>query len=753
MQKILLSALILMAINILTIPLGIGQINLDQRVDSLLSLMTLEEKIGQMNQYNGFWDVTGPAPSAGDASQKYNNLRKGLVGSLLNITGVEEVRKVQKIAVEETRLGIPLIIGFDMIHGMKTMSPIPLAEAASWDMEAIKKSSQIGAREAAAMGVNWTFAPMVDISRDARWGRVMEGAGEDTYLASKIAKARVIGYQGDDLADPLTLAACVKHFAGYGFSEGGRDYNTVDVSRTTLHQVILPPFKAAIDAGARSVMNSFNDLEGIPATGNSYLQRDLLKGKWNFDGFVVSDWGSIGEMINHRVAEDGKAAAKLAVLAGSDMDMESYLYVKHLKELVESGEMQESLIDDAARRILKVKFELGLFEDPYRYCDEEREKTIVGHPDHQKGVLEIAKKSIVLLKNENNLLPLAKTGLKIAVIGALAADKDSPLGSWRGLAEPNSAISVLEGLQSNSDNKYTYAKGAELVTETPVFLKEVKINTTDRSGFAQAIQAATAAEVVIAVMGEHGFQSGEARSRSELGLPGLQQELLEQIYQANKKIILINMSGRPLDLSWADEHLPGIIQVWHLGSQSGNAIAQVLFGDYNPSGKLPMSFPRNVGQMPLYYNQKSTGRPTNPGDDIVFWSHYSDVSNEALYPFGFGLSYTQFEYSELKTEVLENQKVRVTAILKNSGSREGEEVAQLYLHDHFASLSRPVKELKGFQKVNLKAGESKMIEFYLGTEELGFYNWEGNLIVETGEFTVMVGDSSDSFLSQKFQLK
>jgi beta-glucosidase len=420
---------------------------------------------------------------------------------------------------------------------------------------------------------------------------------------------------------------------------------------------------------------------------------------------------------------------------------------------VESGEVQESLIDDAARRILKVKFELGLFEDPYRYCDEERERTIVGHPDHQKGVLEMAKKSIVLLKNENNLLPLAKTGLKIAVIGALAADKDSPLGSWRGLAKPNSAVSILEGLQAHSQNQYTFAKGAELVTETPVFLKEVKLNTTDRSGFAQAIQAAKDADVVIAVMGEHGFQSGEARSRSQLGLPGLQQELLEQVYLANKKIILVNMSGRPLDLSWADEHLPGLIQVWHLGSQSGNAIAEVIFGDYNPSGKLPMSFPRNVGQMPLYYNQKSTGRPTNPGDDIVFWSHYSDVSNEALYPFGFGLSYTQFDYSGLSVETLANQQVRVKVNLKNSGNRDGEEVAQLYLNDHFSSLTRSMKELKGFQKINLKSGESKTIEFLLGPEELGFYNGEGNLLVEPGEFTIMVGGSSNPTLSVNLVLK
>lgn len=725
---------------------------IDHQVDSLLSMMTLEEKIGQMNQYNGFWDVTGPAPAEGDASLKYENLRKGLVGSMLNITGVEEVRKVQKIAVEETRLGIPLLIGFDMIHGMKTMSPIPLAEAASWDMEAIEKSSQIGAREAAAMGINWTFAPMVDIGRDARWGRVMEGAGEDTYLVSQIAKARVRGYQGENLSDPLTLAACVKHFAGYGFSESGRDYNTVEVSRVTLHQVILPPFKAALDAGARTVMNSFNDLDGVPATGNSYLQREILKGKWSFGGLVVSDWGSIREMVNHRVAKDGKEAAKMAVLAGSDMDMESYLYVSHLKELVESGQVKESLIDDAVRRILRLKFELGLFDNPYLYCDEQREQEIVGSEEHVAGVLEMAKKSIVLLKNEQNLLPLKKSGLNIAVIGALAEDKDSPLGSWRGEADPNSAISVLEGLNEYPDNKYNFAKGADLVLEQPVFLKVVKLNTTDRSGFAQAIQAARSADIVIAVMGENGFQSGEARSRSEIKLPGLQQELLEELVKVNEKIILVSMSGRPLDLSWADEHLPAILQVWHLGSQSGHAIAQVLYGDYNPSGKLPMSFPRNVGQLPLYYNQKSTGRPFNPGDDIVFWSHYSDVPNDALYPFGHGLSYTSFSYSDLRAEVLENQQVKIKVNLKNTGPREGEEVVQLYLHDHFSSLTRPVRELKGFQKISLQPGEVKSLEFLLRKEELGFFDGEGNLQVEPGEFTVMIGGSSKAELALKFEI-
>ena len=724
----------------------------ETQVDSLLSLMTLEEKIGQMNQYNGFWDVTGPAPSEGDASMKYENLRKGLVGSMLNITGVEEVRKVQKIAVEESRLGIPLIIGFDMIHGMKTMSPVPLAEAASWDMEAIEASSRIGAREAAAMGVNWTFAPMVDVGRDARWGRVMEGSGEDPYLTALIAKARVKGYQGDDLSDPLTIAACVKHFAGYGFSESGRDYNTVDVGTTTLYNTILPPFKAALDAGARTFMNSFNDLNGIPATGNSFLQREILKGEWGFTGFVVSDWGSIGEMVPHRYAADGKDAALKAAKAGSDMDMESYLYIKHLKELVESGEIEESLIDDAVRRILRVKFELGLFEDPYRYCNEELEKEIVGQADHQAGVLDIAKKSIVLLKNEGNLLPLQKSGLKVAVIGALASDKDSPLGSWRGLAETNSAVSVLEGLQAYPGNTYRYAKGADLVLEQPVFLKEVKINSSDRSGFAEAIQAARSSDIVLAVMGENGFQSGEARSRSEIGLPGLQQELLEELVKANKKIILVSMSGRPLDLSWADQNIPAIVQAWHLGSQSGNAIAQVIFGDYNPSGKLQMSFPRSVGQIPIYYNQKSTGRTNDHGSDIVFWSHYADVKNDALYPFGHGLSYTSFTYNNLKTEKSADGVVDVSITVTNSGAVAGEEVVQLYLKDHVASITRPIKELKGFQKISLNPGEQKTLQFKLTDAELGFFDGTGKFIVEPGTFTLWVGGSSSADMSTEFTL-
>ena len=726
---------------------------IDNRVDSLLALMTLEEKIGQMNQYNGFWDVTGPVPADGDAASKYENLRKGFAGSMLNVRGVAEVKKVQQIAVEETRLGIPLIIGFDMIHGYKTMSPIPLAEAASWDMEAIERSSNIGAIEAAAAGINWTFAPMVDVGRDARWGRVMEGSGEDPYLGSKIAVARVKGYQGTDLSDPLTIAACVKHFAGYGFSESGRDYNTVDIGTSTLYNMVLPPFKAAADAGARTFMNSFNVLNGIPATGSSFLQRDILKERWGFDGFIVSDWGSIGEMIPHGFAANGTEAAAYAVNAGSDMDMESYLYLKELKGLVDAGKVDVKLIDDAVSRILKVKFELGLFDDPYRYCDEQREKDLTGHPDHVTGVLDIAKKSIVLLKNDGNLLPLKKSGQRIAVIGALATDKDSPIGSWRGGAEPNSAVSVLEGLQQFADNQYRYAKGADLITEPATFLNNVKINTTDRSGFGEAVNAARTSDVVVMVLGEHGFQSGEGRSRTDISLPGVQRELLEAVLKANQNVVLVLMSGRPLDITRESEVTPTIVQAWHLGSQSGNAIAQVLYGDYNPSGKLPMSFPRSVGQVPIYYNHKSTGRPTNPGNDVVFWSHYSDESNEPLYPFGHGLSYSSFSYSDLTVTQPEKGRAIVTVRVANNSGVNGEEVVQLYLHDIAASITRPVKELKGFEKVMIKAGESQQVRFELGEDELGFFDNDGRLLVEAGEFEVMVGGSSVGGLSTKFTLE
>lgn len=726
---------------------------IESKVNKLLSEMTLEEKIGQMNQYTGFWDVTGPTPTEGNQALKYEHLKKGLVGSMINVTGTENVRAIQKIAVEETRLGIPLIIGFDVVHGFKTLSPIPLAESASWDMEAIELSAKVAAKEAAASGINWTFAPMVDISRDARWGRVMEGAGEDPYLGSKIAYARVKGFQGDDLTSKETIAACAKHFAAYGFAESGKDYNTVDIGTSTLYNVIFPPFIAAKNAGVRTFMNSFNEINGVPATGSAFLQRDILKNQWDFDGFVVSDWGSITEMIAHRQAKDGTQAAEIAANAGSDMDMESHLYVAELANLVQEGKVKESLIDDAVRRILRVKFELGLFEDPYKYCDEAYEKDVVGSKEIHDAVLDVAKKSIVLLKNENGLLPLKKEGQKIALIGALANDKTSPLGNWRIGADDETAVSVLEGMQNYQGNTLFFEKGADFVTGQTVFARELDINTTDKSGFNKAIAAATKADIVVMVLGEHGYQSGEGRSRSELGLPGVQQELLEAVYKANPNIVLVLNNGRPLAITWADEHIPAIVEAWQLGTQSGNAIAQVLYGDYNPSGKLPMTFPRSVGQVPIYYNTKSTGRPNIPSPGEVFWSHYTDISNAPLYAFGHGLSYTTFSYSNLKVNKVSQDKIEVSVSLTNTGTVKGKEVAQLYLRDDYASVTRPIKELKGFELVELNPNESKTITFLLTEKELGFYNNQGEFVVEPGDFTVFVGGSSLAELEAKFELE
>ncbi|PXY42867.1 beta-glucosidase BglX [Flavobacterium cheongpyeongense] len=731
---------------------------IEQRIDLLLPLMTLEEKVGQMNQYNGFWDVTGPAPKGGNAELKYEHLRKGWVGSMLTVRGVKEVRAVQKIAVEETRLGIPLIIGFDVIHGYKTLSPIPLAEAASWDLEAIKKSAAIAADEASASGINWTFGPNVDITNDARWGRVMEGAGEDPYLGSKIAVARVKGFQGEttaDLAKVNTIAACAKHFAAYGYVESGRDYNLVDISNSKLFNTVLPPFEAATKAGVRTFMNSFNLVNGIPATGNVFLQRDILKGKWKFDGFVVSDWASVREMISHGFAKDGEEAILKAVTAGSDMDMESHLYVAELAKLVKEGKIKEALVDDAVRRILRVKFELGLFDDPYKYCDEKREKATIGNKANNDGVLDMAKKAIVLLKNDKNLLPLKKSGQKIALIGALANDKNSPLGSWRIAAEDNTAVSVLEGMQQYKDNQLVFEKGADLIIGKATFLDEVVFNTTDKSGFEAAKTAAKNADVVVMVLGEHGFQSGEGRSRTNLDLPGLQQELLEEIYKVNPNIVLVLNNGRPLTIPWAAEHVPAIVEAWQLGTQTGNAVAQVLYGDYNPSGKLPISFPRNVGQVPIYYNNYSTGRPVNV-DKNVFWSHFSDVEKTPQFSFGFGLSYTSFEYKNLKlnkTTFTKGEPVQVSVAVTNSGNYDGKEVVQLYIHDDFASIARPVEELKGFELVNLKKGETKTVTFTLTDAELGFYDNNGNYLVEPGTFKLKVGGGSDKGLEGSFELK
>ncbi|NRD18619.1 beta-glucosidase BglX [Winogradskyella eckloniae] len=732
------------------------QLNVEKKVDSLLRLMTLEEKVGQMNQYTGFWDATGPTPKSGDqAAIKYEHLKKGLVGSMLNVKGVNQVKALQKIAVEETRLGIPLIFGFDVIHGYKTISPVPLAESASWDLEAIKKSAQNAAEEAAAAGINWTFAPMVDISRDARWGRVMEGAGEDPYLGSKIAIARVKGFQGEDLSSPKTIAACAKHFAAYGFPEAGREYNTVDIGTSTLYNIVFPPFKAATEAGVKTFMNAFNILNNIPATGSKFLQRDILKEEWGFNGFIVSDWGSIGEMVPHGYAENNKHAAELAAKAGSDMDMESNAYVKELANLVKEGKVEESLVDDAVKRILTVKFELGLFEDPYRYCNEKNEKQVVGKQEFQNDALDIAKKSIVLLKNENNLLPLKKEHQNIAVIGALGNDKTSPLGNWVLAGENGSAVSVLEGLKEYKGNSITYAEGAKVAIPSSKlhFTQELDINETDTSGFADAIALAKQSDIVVMVLGEHGLQSGEARSRTNIDLPGVQQELLEEVYKVNKNIVLVLTNGRPLAIPWASEHIPAIVEAWQLGTQSGNAIAQVLYGDYNPSGKLPMTFPRGVGQVPIFYNNKNTGRPNVEVREEVFKSRYIDEVNAPLYPFGYGLSYTTFSYKNLKINKINAREIKVSVDLTNTGTVKGKEVTQLYIHDKFASVVRPLKELKGFELIELEPKQTQTIAFTLTEKELGFYTNTGEFMVEPGTFNVFVGGSSNTTLSSEFILE
>ena len=719
---------------------------MEARVESLLAQMTLEEKIGQLIQLSNVGDTTGPLPDDETRRRNMELVKAGMIGSMLNVVGVEEVRIVQDYAVNNSRLGIPLIFGFDVVHGHKTSFPIPLGEAASWDLELIEESARIAAAEAAAQGLNWTFAPMADISRDPRWGRVMEGAGEDPYLGAEIAVARVRGFQGSDLSRPDTIAATVKHFAGYGFSESGRDYNTVDFSSTTLFNVVLPPFRAAVKrANARTVMNAFNIVNGIPSTGNIFLQREILKGEWGFDGFVVSDWASGLEMINHGFAADEREAARLAMQAGSDMDMESSVYLEHLQDLVESGDVSLELIDDAVRRILRVKYELGLFDDPYRYLDESREAAVLLSPENLATARKVAERSIVLLKNDDHLLPL-KRGETVALIGALAADKDSPLGNWRAMGESDSAVSVVDAFEAAGID-FTYAEGAVLEIGSAGFPDPVVVNTEDRSGFSEAVAAARGADKVVIVLGEDARQSGEGRSRTRLGFPGVQQELLEAVTRANPNTILVVMSGRPLVLSWADENLPTIVQAWHLGSDSGHALTNVLTGKYNPSGKLPMSFPRSVGQVPVYYNHFNTGRPDEIPD--VFWSHFTDEKNTPLYPFGHGLSYTSFAYSDLSA-VPEGETCSIEVTVANTGKVAGEEVVQLYIRDRAASVVRPVRELKGFQKILLQPGELKVLRFSLGPDELGFYNGDGEFLVEPGMFDIFVGGVSTADLSTSF---
>jgi len=715
---------------------------IDQKVDSVLKLMTLEEKIGQMNQYSGSWTHTGPITEDGN---KLEQIKTGKLGSMLNINGVQHTRELQELAMQ-SRLKIPLLFGQDVIHGYRTTFPIPLGEAASWDLEAIELSARIAATEAAAGGIHWTFAPMVDISRDPRWGRVMEGAGEDSYLGSRIATARVKGFQGKGLGNIDAVMACAKHFAAYGAAIGGRDYNSVDMSERTLWEFYLPPFKAAAEAGAATFMNSFNDLNGIPATASSYLQRDILKDKWKFTGFIVSDWGSIGEMIKHGYVKDDYEAALAAARAGNDMDMESRAYINNLAKLVNEKKVPLTVINDAVRRILRKKFELGLFDDPFKFSDSNREKRELNNPEHTKAAVDIAQKSIVLLKNEKNILPLSKEIKKIALIGPLAKSKMDMLGFWATeWPDSNYIVSQYEGIKNKIGNnaQLLYAKGCS-------------VDGDSKSGFAEAVAVAQDADVVVLSIGERRDMSGEAKSRSNIHLPGVQEDLVKAIYATGKPVVVLINAGRPVIFNWTADHVPAILYTWWLGSEAGNAIANVLFGDYNPSGKLPMTFPLSEGQLPIYYNYFNTGRPALNDKDRFYRSAYNDLSIYPKFAFGYGLSYTTFGYKDLKlssTKINSSGKIEVSFVLTNTGKYAGAEVVQLYLKDEFASVVRPVKELKDFKKIFLKPGESRTVHFTIDKEKLSFYNQKLDWVAEPGAFNLMIGTASNDIrLEQGFEL-
>lgn len=719
------------------------QKSINQKVEDLLKQMTLEEKIGQLNQYTGDNTVTGPLTIN---PNKKEEIKSGKIGSMLNVIGSTYTRQYQEYAMQ-SRLKIPLLFGLDVIHGYKTTFPIPLAEAASWDLSAIELGARIAATEAAASGIHWTFAPMVDIGRDPRWGRVMEGAGEDTYLGSKIAFARVKGFQGKKLGDLNAVMACAKHFAAYGAAVGGRDYNSVDMSERMLWETYLPPFKATVDAGVATFMNAFNDLNGIPATGSSYLQRDVLKGKWNFKGFVVSDWGSISEMITHGYSKDAKEAALQAITAGSDMDMESNAYRYNLEQLVKEKKVSLALIDDAVKRILHKKFELGLFDDPYRFCNLERQNQALNNPEHTKIARDMAKKSIVLLKNEMNVLPLAKETKTIAFIGPMVKPKRINHGFWAvDLKEIDSTyiVSQWEGLENkvSKNTKLLYAKGCGIESES-------------KAGFQEAIDVANQADIVILSIGEAWDMSGEAKSRSNIHLPGVQEDLVKELQKTGKPIVILINAGRPLIFNWIADNMPTIVYTWWLGSEAGNAIADVLFGDYNPAGKLPMTFPREEGQIPIYYNHFNTGRPSI-NEDKIYKSTYIDLPNLPKFPFGHGLSYTSFAYSDLKLskqKMKSNETIEVSFTLTNSGKFVGEEVVQLYLRDKVGSVVRPILELKDFNKIKLEVGETKTIKFSIDNQKLSFYNEKLVFDSEIGDFDIMIGSSStDIRLKGRFEM-
>ena len=732
---------------------------MDQFIDNLMGKMTLQEKIGQLNLPVSGEIVTGQAKSSDVAGK----IRKGQVGGLFNVKGVENIREVQKIAVEQSRLKIPLLFGMDVIHGYETVFPIPLALSCSWDMEAIKESARIAAKESSADGICWTFSPMVDICRDPRWGRMAEGGGEDPYLGSEISAAMVKGYQGDDLTDKNTIMACVKHFALYGAPEAGRDYNTVDMSHLSMFNNYFPPYKAAIDAGVGSVMTSFNVVDGIPATGNKWLMTDVLRDRWGFDGFVVTDYTAISEMIAHGMGDLQQVSA-MSLSAGTDMDMVADGFLTTLEKSLKEGKVTMAEIDKACRRILEAKYKLGLFDDPYKYCDASRVKKDIFTAENRTVARKIATETFVLLKNENNLLPLQHKG-KIALVGPLANTKANMPGTWSVAAASDKYNSLYESMKQSLAGKaeVLYAKGSNLMydaqreAEATMFGREMRDPRSAQELLDEALSVASQADVIVAAVGESSEMSGESSSRTNLEMPDAQRDLLTALKKTGKPIVLVYFAGRSTVMTWEQENFPAILNVWFGGSEAADAICDVVFGDVSPSGKLTTTFPKNVGQIPLYYNHLNTGRPLEAGKWFSkFRSNYLDIDNDPLYPFGYGLSYTTFRYGDLQlsnNSMNEKGKITASVTVTNTGNYDADEIVQMYIRDMVGSVARPVKELKGFERIHLKKGESRTVSFDITAEQLKFYNSALNWVCEPGEFEVMVGGNSRDVQTKKFSLQ
>lgn len=732
---------------------------MDQFIDNLMGKMTLQEKIGQLNLPVSGEIVTGQAKSSDVAGK----IRKGQVGGLFNVKGVENIREVQKIAVEQSRLKIPLLFGMDVIHGYETVFPIPLALSCSWDMEAIKESARIAAKESSADGICWTFSPMVDFCRDPRWGRMAEGGGEDPYLGSEISAAMVKGYQGDDLTDKNTIMACVKHFALYGAPEAGRDYNTVDMSHLSMFNNYFPPYKAAIDAGVGSVMTSFNVVDGIPATGNKWLMTDVLRDRWGFDGFVVTDYTAISEMIAHGMGDLQQVSA-MSLSAGTDMDMVADGFLTTLEKSLKEGKVTMAEIDKACRRILEAKYKLGLFDDPYKYCDASRVKKDIFTAENRAVARKIATETFVLLKNENNLLPLQRKG-KIALVGPLANTKANMPGTWSVAATSDKYNSLYESMKQSLAGKAEvfYAKGSNLMydaqreAEATMFGREMRDLRSAQELLDEALSVASQADVIVAAVGESSEMSGESSSRTNLEMPDAQRDLLTALKKTGKPIVLVYFAGRSTVMTWEQENFPAILNVWFGGSEAADAICDVVFGDVSPSGKLTTTFPKNVGQIPLYYNHLNTGRPLEAGKWFSkFRSNYLDIDNDPLYPFGYGLSYTTFRYGDLQlsnNSMNEKGKITASVTVTNTGNYDADEIVQMYIRDMVGSVARPVKELKGFERIHLKKGESRTVSFDITAEQLKFYNSTLNWACEPGEFEVMVGGNSRDVQTKKFSLQ